>query len=182
MERRAGVEVVDAIETARRASKHSKRSQQAQDATGVRGCHVCGFPGLGRVWRLPANRAIVSGPWLGPYGMDGKGDSPTLALEGYATTMAFAPAQPPEPVPDSWPTDSHDAPVQYRFRAMPADGGDFVLRPYVAHTLDPASHEMRLEVIAAVSHGSRDRSPFLHASLTLKAALLARLLRNRLYV
>ena len=85
MERRAGVEIVDAIETARRASKHSKRSQQAQDATGVRGCHVCGFPGLGRVWRLPANRAIVSGPWLGPYGMDGKGDSPTLALEGYAT-------------------------------------------------------------------------------------------------
>ena len=61
-------------------------------------------------------------------------------------------------------------PISHVFRAMRPDMDDLIDLPHKAHSLHHASDEMREAVLYAVGFGSKNRSPFLHSSMTLSAA------------
>ena len=73
-------------------------------------------------------------------------------------------------LPPAWWPKGNQNPISHVFRAMRPDMDDLRFVHHIAHSYDDASDEMRIEVLYAVRFGSKNRSPFLHTSMTLTGA------------
>ena len=78
-------------------------------------------------------------------------------------------SQPSIQPPDWWPK-WEKIPITHIFRAMRPDMDDLMFVPHACHAFDPNSDEMKVEIMSALVHGSKQRSPFLHGSISLSKA------------
>ena len=72
--------------------------------------------------------------------------------------------------PEWWPRDHQNAPRRHCFRAMRHDLKDLVWSGGPSQRVDPASDEVRCLALQSVSRGSKQTSPFLHASWSVVGA------------